>query len=92
MKTSVGMILIAQVKLAETHDVAIREKALASYTSTIASFGTYDMSFFIPWQVMIFVIVVVMTLTFVLGCVYGRLTSRTTTATTSAAPKPEDRT
>eukprot|EP00972_Heterocapsa_arctica_P004003 595293-Heterocapsa_arctica.AAC.1 len=62
MRTSVGMILIAQVTLAETHDVAIIEKALASYASTIGNFGTYDMSVFIPWQVMIFVIAVVMAL------------------------------
>eukprot|EP00972_Heterocapsa_arctica_P022720 3344111-Heterocapsa_arctica.AAC.1 len=92
MSTSVGMILIAQVTLTEAHGVAIFEEALASTASAIANVGAYDANVFIPWQVMIFIIVIVLTLTFMLGCVCGRLTGakwQCPRKATPAAPTPD---
>eukprot|EP00972_Heterocapsa_arctica_P081459 12007555-Heterocapsa_arctica.AAC.1 len=75
MSTSVGTILIAQVTLIEARaealegsGVAIFEEALASTASAIANIGAYDTNVSVPWQVMIFIIVIALTLTFILGC------------------------
>jgi hypothetical protein len=81
MSTSVGMILIALATLSEARaealegaGVAIFREALVSTAQTIANIGAYDTNASIPWQVTIFIIVIVLTTTFMLGCACGRLT------------------